>query len=321
MAGIGRCTGSAGRSEILFWHERDTGPIASRESFDHMICRGLFVGAITIDIQYLVDTFPAPNSKSFAAQLAMSTGGPATNAAVTFSHLGGQAHLLSVIGSHPFTHFMQDELQRYGVTSTDLVSGAPHTPPVSSIITTAPYGDRSVVTWASRKIAGAAAISTGISPRDFDIVLVDGFYMEVCQVVAERAKKAAVPVVLDAGSWKVGMESLLPSVDIAICSENFSPPGITGHMPVLRYLRDRGIQHAAITRGERPILYSSRDGEGEIPIGEADVVDTLGAGDIFHGAFCYYYATSASFVAALENAACIATRSCQSLGTRSWMQQ
>ncbi len=285
-----------------------------------MTCRGLFVGAITVDIQYLVDRFPAPNAKSFATELAMSTGGPATNAAVTFAHLGGQAHLLTAIGSHPFTPFMTDELRRYGITATDLVSGAPHTAPISSIITTAPRGDRSVVTWASRKIAAAPAILAGIAPRDFDIVLVDGFYMEVCQAVAAQAKKAAVPVVLDAGSWKDGMASLLSSVDIAICSESFSPPGVTGHVPVLCYLRDRGIQHAAITRGERSILYSSRDGEGEIPVGAVNVVDTLGAGDIFHGAFCYDYAKSASFVSALESAAGVATRSCQSLGTRSWMR-
>lgn len=307
--------------EVLIQAQRELVPSRVGESFDHMTCRGLFVGAITVDIQYLVDRFPAPNSKSFAAQLAMSTGGPATNASVTFAHLGGQAHVLTAIGSHPFTPFMTDELQRYGVTATDILSGAPHTPPVSSIITTAPHGDRSVVTWASRMIAGTAAIVAGVVPRDFDIVLVDGFYMEVCQVVAERAKKAMVPVVLDAGSWKEGMELLLPSVDIAICSENFAPPGITGPAPVLRYLRDRGIQHAAITRGEQPILYSSRDGEGAIPIGDVDVVDTLGAGDIFHGAFCYYYAKSASFIAALESAARVATRSCQSLGTRSWMGQ
>lgn len=286
-----------------------------------MSSRGLFVGAITIDIQYLVETFPAPNSKSFAKQLGMSTGGPATNAAVTFSHLGGQAHLLSVIGSHPFTQFMTDELQRYGVKSTDIAPATHQTPPISSIVTTAPHGDRSVVTWASRKIAGAAATLDGMSPGDFDIVLVDGFYMEVCQVVAEQAKKAAVPVVLDAGSWKDGMESLLPFVEIAICSENFSPPGVTSHALVLRYLRDLGIQYAATTRGERPIIYSSRDGEGEIPVSGIDVIDTLGAGDIFHGAFCYSYAKLEPFVIALENAARIATRSCQSFGTRSWMQQ
>jgi sugar/nucleoside kinase (ribokinase family) len=285
-----------------------------------MTCRGLFAGAITIDIQYLVDSFPGPNTKSFAEQLSMSTGGPATNAAVTFSHLGGQAHLLTVIGSHPYTRFMTDELQRYGVTSTDLVTGAAHTPPISSIITTAPCGDRSVVTWAARNIALAASLS-GLSPRDFDIVLVDGFYMKVCRVIAEQAKEAAVTVVLDAGSWKFGMEPLLPSIDIAICSETFSPPGITGQAAVLNFLRDQGIQHVAITRGGESIIYSSEEGAGEIPVGAVEVVDTLGAGDILHGAFCYFYAESASFAAALEQAARVATLSCQSFGTRSWMHR
>ena len=64
---------------------------------------GLFVGLTTIDIQYLVDTFPALNSKMVAGTFAMSVGGPATNAAITFAHLGGKSHLMSAIGNNQFT--------------------------------------------------------------------------------------------------------------------------------------------------------------------------------------------------------------------------
>jgi sugar/nucleoside kinase (ribokinase family) len=286
-----------------------------------MTYRGLFVGATTIDIQYLVDTFPSPNSKMFATQFGMSTGGPATNAAITFSYLGGQSHLLSAIGNHPFTHFMNDELERYRVSSKGMTPASHNTPPVSSIISTPGQGHRAVVTWASRKIPNSTDVMAGMSLEEFDVVLVDGFYMDVCQAAARQAKEAAVPVVLDGGSWKDGVDSLLPHVDIAICSENFYPPGLASQTSALRYLRDRGIEHAAITQGERPIIYSSIDGEGEITIDAVDVVDTLGAGDIFHGAFCYYYAKRKAFIAALKDAARIATLSCQSFGTRAWMQE
>jgi sugar/nucleoside kinase (ribokinase family) len=287
-----------------------------------MVYRGLFVGATTIDIQYLVDAYPSSNAKTFAKQFGMSLGGPATNAAITFSHLGGQSHLLSAIGTdHPFTHVMREELQRYRIETTDIAPASHRIPPISSIITTAGVGHRAVVTWATRSIPGSTDATPRISCEDFDIVLVDGFYMEVCQTAAEQANKAAIPVVLDAGSWKDGMDALLSYVDVAICSENFHPPGLVSPPEALHYLRERGIEHAAITQGERPILYSSVEGEGEIAIDTVDVVDALGAGDIFHGAFCYYYAQRKAFIPALEEAAKVATLSCQSFGTRSWMQE
>ena len=54
---------------------------------DFVVLRGLFGGLTTIDIQYLVNTFPRSNSKTVASQFAMSVGGPATNAAITFAYL------------------------------------------------------------------------------------------------------------------------------------------------------------------------------------------------------------------------------------------
>ncbi|MFN7658917.1 MAG: PfkB family carbohydrate kinase, partial [Dolichospermum sp.] len=47
-------------------------------------------------------------------------------------------------------------------------------------------------------------------------------------------------------------------------------------------------------------------------------VDTLGAGDIFHGAFCHYILEN-SFVQALELAANTAAKACQYFGTRNWL--
>ena len=52
-----------------------------------------------------------------------------------------------------------------------------------------------------------------------------------------------------------------------------------------------------------------------------ETVDTTGAGDIFHGAFCYFAASGSGFVGALAEAANIAAESCRFHGTREWMQQ
>ena len=284
-----------------------------------MELRGLFVGLTTIDIQYLVDTFPASNSKTVAATFAMSVGGPATNAAIAFAHLGGKSHLMSAIGNNQFTPFIESELRHYNVEFTDLSPLANQLPTVSSIVTTR-GGYRTVITTASLLTSNASDMTFIVHQDDYGVVLVDGFNMETCCIVAAQAKQCGIPVVLDGGSWKDGMERLLPSIDIAICSEHFLSPNGGDEDSVMEYLARQGVRYRAITSGECPIIYSVPDGNGEIAIEPVEVVDTLGAGDILHGAFCYYYRMGTNFVPALLQASRIATLSCQTVGTRSWMQ-
>jgi hypothetical protein len=65
-----------------------------------VMATGVFVGLSTIDVVYSVDEFPTPNSKTVASDQDVFVGGPATNASVTFAHLGGRARLVSVVGRH-----------------------------------------------------------------------------------------------------------------------------------------------------------------------------------------------------------------------------
>ncbi len=285
-----------------------------------MELKGLFVGLTTIDIQYLVDTFPALNSKTVAGTFAMSVGGPATNAAITFAHLGGKSHLMSAIGNNQFTPFIESELHHYNVEFTDLSPLANQLPTVSSIVTTR-GGYRTVITTASLLTSNASDMTFIVHQDDYGVVLVDGFNMETCCIVAAQAKQCGIPVVLDGGSWKDGMERLLPSIDIAICSEHFLSPNGGDEDSVMEYLARQGVRYRAITSGECPIIYSVPDDNGEIAIEPVEVVDTLGAGDILHGAFCYYYALGNNFVPALLHASRVATLSCQAVGTRSWMNR
>ncbi len=281
---------------------------------------GLFVGLVTLDLVYLTAAGPPqPNQKIAALDYMVAAGGPATNAAVTFSALGGQSTLLSLLGQHPITHLVRADLEQWGVTIADLDPQRRDPPPVSSIVVSQGTGDRAVVSLnASRTQAEVAAIPSLIL-QGIDVVLVDAHQMAVGRAVAQQAQAEGIPVVLDGGSWKPGLETLLPHIDYAICSANFLPPGCQTEADVFAYLQAQGITWIGITHGEQPIAYQTPQGAGKIPVPQIQAIDTLGAGDIFHGAFCFYLGRL-SFLEALEQAAAIAALACTSFGSRQWLR-
>ena len=332
------------------------------------------MGLTTLDIIYLTPTIPAHNAKIVAVDQAIASGGPATNAAVTFSHLGNQAILVGVIGNHPISQIIRADLESHEIEMIDLDPDRHEAPPVSSIMVTQATGERAVISINALKsqapahllppdiaVTSPAHAKPGLSrqlpvtsyelpgnmlgklqsesrlednaptssnslwclnrPRDcyilkdITIVLIDGHQMAVSRAIALEAKKSQIPVVLDGGSWKPGLEEVLPFVDYAICSANFQPPNCHNQGDVFTYLSQIGIPHIAITQGEKPIQYLTNSERGELGVPQIQPVDTLGAGDIFHGAFCHYICHQ-DFIPALGAAAKIASHSCQFFGTR-----
>jgi sugar/nucleoside kinase (ribokinase family) len=282
---------------------------------------GLFVGLITLDLIYLVDQLPTPNQKIVALDYAVAAGGPATNAAIVFAYLQNQAVLLGVVGTHLIGQLMGAELQQREISVIDLASERSEPPPTSSIFVQRDTGERSVVSLNAVK----AQIAVERLPADVlegvDIVLIDGHQMAIGAAIARQARAKQIPVVIDGGSWKPGFEQVLPYVDYAICSSQFYPPHCQTAADVITALASYQIPYIAITRGESPILYCSRGQENlmrEVGVPKINPVDTVGAGDVFHGAFCHFILQS-EFPEALAQAAAIAARSCQSFGTRQWM--
>lgn len=274
---------------------------------------------VTLDLVYLSAKLPGNNQKVVASDYTVAAGGPATNAAVTFSYLGNQATILGVMGTHPITHLIRGDLERHGVAIADLDPATTEPPPVSSIIVTETTGDRAVISLNATKIQ----ISSDQLPADInsgiDLVLIDGHQMTVGCAIAQLAKNKHIPVVIDGGSWKPGFENVLPFVDYAICSANFYPPGCRNSNEVMAYLAAVGIPHIAITQGEKPIQYYSLGVSSQIQVPQINAVDTLAAGDVFHGAFCHHILRQ-NFTDALTGAAKIASYSCQFFGTRQWMK-
>jgi len=283
---------------------------------------GLFVGLATVDVSYTVDEIPRRNQKISVPAQAVSAGGPSANAAATFAFLGGRAKLVTAVGAHPLASVIRADAEHFSIVLHDLARGQVEAPPVSSIMVLRRTGERTVV---SANAAVFASLPSDIDPRwlaGASIVQVDGHYMQICIAAARAAHERGVPVVLDSGSWKQGMNELLRFVDIAICSEDYRPPGCREVKDVLQFLSSRGIPRIAITRGSGGIRFVDHQQRGTSTVPTVHAVDTLGAGDIFHGAFCYYISQAGSdFRQALSAAANVASLSCRYPGTRSWMEK
>ncbi len=282
--------------------------------------KGVFLGLATVDIVYYVPYHPKNNQKIRSEHQVAFAGGPAANAAVAFSALGNQVSLVTGLGEHPLAYVAKQDLATHKVQLLDCTDHPRRPPILASVIVDLSSGERMVVSsnLDMRRLREDAINSSLI--EDADIILLDGFYLPYAVQLATCAQPFDIPLVLDGGSWKEGLEELLPLVDYAICSANFFPPGCTTPEETIRILCDAGISRIAITRDADPIIVYDQGQTFEMPVMPVHQIDTLGAGDIFHGAFCHYILEQ-DFQVSLERAAEIAAFSCTSLGTRAWIEQ
>lgn len=296
-----------------------------------MTVRGLFVGLSTLDVVQLVERLPAPDEKVRGLDDMLAAGGPATNAAVGFAASGeASTTLLTRAGDGPQWALMESDLQACGVEVVRAPTRTGHRPTCASILVTAASGERAVISTQDRSHLGGAthpdptAVVEALPVEDFDVIELDGHEADLAETVARRARAAGVPVVFDGGSWKATTPALLPHVDAAVVSSSFRPEGCDGAGEVLDFLLDHGVAFAAVTRGGAPILWATRQARGEHPVESVDAVDTLGAGDFFHGGFAHHVAMhgldASTFPSALTAGARLAARSITLFGTRAWLR-
>lgn len=237
----------------------------------------LLAGLCTIDVVQRVTELPAPGEKVQSLSVDVAAGGPAANAAVTVAALGGRARLVTVLGSHPLADLARADLTEYGVHIVDAAPSFVDPPALSAVAVRDRDGERTVV---SRNAANSPAVSgTPWETEGVRTVLVDGHHPELALGAARWARTQGIPVVLDAGSWKPVLAELLPLVDIAACSANFRAPGPD--------LLDRGVRVVITTAGAKPVRWRTGSDAGEVPVPVVDARDTLGAGDVWHGALAY----------------------------------
>ena len=265
--------------------------------------KGLFVGLCTKDIVYYTNEIPSHNHKSKTEDFAVYIGGPAANAAITYAMLGGDATLATCLGNSAESRAMIEILKGYGVKVYNF-SDYDAIPNMASIFVS-DDGKRTIISGQH-----PFTVNKDYETDAFEFALFDCNQQEISLDILRRMKEKSV--VLDAGSFKPNMELFLQRADIVIASEDFRDEKGNDI-----FAMDCRAGHKAVTRGERPIIYNGK----EIPVECVEAVDTLGAGDIFHGAFCYaYFAEGKGCEEALLFAAQIAGKSVRYRGPRAWME-
>ncbi|MFI7588684.1 PfkB family carbohydrate kinase [Spongisporangium articulatum] len=242
---------------------------------------GVFVGLATLDVVHRVARRPAADEKVTALAQSVTAGGPAANAAVTYAALGGTATLVTALGRGPVARVVAEDLRAAGVEVLDVAPDDDRGPPVAAVTVLDGTGERSV--------ASVDAIATGFEPPSglgplvagADVVLVDGHHPTLARAACEAARPAGVDVVVDAGRWKPVFAQVFPLATDVVCSPAFrlddgSPAG-PGLAPTV-----------VVTAGGDPVRWWQGERAGAVVVPAVAVRDTLGAGDVFHGAYAFH---------------------------------
>ncbi|MCV7358699.1 PfkB family carbohydrate kinase [Mycolicibacterium fluoranthenivorans] len=283
---------------------------------------GVFVGLATLDVIHRIGAAPAVNQKITSTAQFVAAGGPAANAAVTFAALGGRAILVTALGEDPVADVIRADLAAYGVRVVDAATGTSRAVPVSSVAVVESTGDRSVVSLDAVTSDASPPPGLGELLADADVVLVDGHHPLIARAAAEFAAARGVTLVVDAGRWKPVMGELVSYATDMVCSDDFRMPGADDPASTAAALVRSGVRTVVTTHGGEPVQWWSAGERGSVPVEPVVVVDTLGAGDVFHGAYSYFSTQSGRGVAErIDRSARVAALRCSVIGPRAWLSE
>ncbi|MGN0765862.1 MAG: PfkB family carbohydrate kinase [Christensenellales bacterium] len=267
--------------------------------------KGLFVGLCGLDVVFYENKpLPKEDLKMKVGDVRSCIGGPAANAAITFSLLGGESVVLTYIGNSAVGKVIKQQMAEYRIKVIDMCNDD-DVKNISSIYVNTKDATRTILSGRNPiyNLNDFSAIDEAV--KDCDFVLYDGHFSHIDDRLLNVAKAERKDIVIDVGDWKETFDKILRFNPTLICSEVFAKDGLNGIELMNRYHHQR----AAITRGKKSVLYKTEDMSAmqEIPTVAVNAIDTLGAGDVFHGAYCHFaYNVGLDFPNALKEATKVA---------------
>ncbi|OCK62509.1 sugar kinase [Bradyrhizobium sp. LMTR 3] len=287
--------------------------MASKARCAHVICLGLSA----LDQIWRVDQrFSGESEKIRSLDYSTLGGGMAANAAVAIARLGGAAAFWGRGGDDAAGHEMRSALSAEGIDVANFKLFPEGRSSVSGVIVDK-SGERQIVNFRGSyperadwlpldAVAGASA------------VLADPRWPEGAVALFEKARALGIPTVLDGDVAEAAIfERLLPLTDHAV----FSEPALAAFMgsasdASLAKLARFNCRIVAVTRGHEGVSWYENGSLQKQAAFRVRVVDTTGAGDVFHGAYAFAVGMGLAVRDAMAFAAATAALKCEHSGGR-----
>lgn len=280
--------------------------------------RVLCLGMSALDAIYQVAAIPALPTKILATGFTECGGGMAANASVAVARLGGAASYWGRVGADDLGKRIVDDLAREGVDA-GTVRRVPGCVSPSAAILVAPDGERLICAYNDPALDPDPGWLPLGTVADFAAVLVDVRWPDGARAVLEAARTAGRIAVLDGD---IGPPDAVLDLAARATHAMFSEPGLAAiagtQAPGAGLARIVGRTSAivGVTLGAAGFLWRDGAVERHVAAPRIVAVDTLAAGDVWHGAFTLALAEGQDIPAAARFANAAAALKCTRAGGR-----
>jgi sugar/nucleoside kinase (ribokinase family) len=276
--------------------------------------RILCIGIPARDLIFRVEAVPVRGSKANADHLAEFCGGNALNAAIAMARLGGRVSFAGPMGDAGETSsgFILERMTVEGIDASHIVRMPGLTTPLSAILIE-PSGERTLTIYRDPALWRVKLPDTDKLLADCHAVLVESRCGAFCLELCAEARRRGIPVIVGVDRAMSLQDGLLTAAShLLFASEQVQDTaGIADDGEALRHLARLTPAFLAATRGPRGTIWLGETGAlEEMPAFPVEAVDTLGAGDVFHGAFTLRLAEGGGVREALQFAAAAAALKC-----------
>lgn len=277
------------------------------------------MGCCCWDYLGVVEGYPALDEKVAMTELVQQGGGQAGTAMVAVARLGGKAAIFGRVGEDEFGEHVREAFEDEGVDTTWLMTVPDATSQFAFCAIDESSGKRTIFYIHGTK----GKFDPDELPReallDCKCLLLDGHHNLAAVAAAGWVRGEGVPVVLDLERPQAQDEELVSLASHPIVPEAFALDS-TGEADLRaagEAMLARGSEVVVITRGDRGAVAFTGDGTIQQPaLSVEPVVDTTGAGDVFHGAFAYGIALGYDLARNLRFSSAVAALKCRALGGR-----
>ncbi|MCL2461492.1 MAG: carbohydrate kinase family protein [Defluviitaleaceae bacterium] len=279
------------------------------------------IDAPCVDLNLNIARFPVPGAGEGVRRLSWQGGGKIATGLAACARLGAKCAMMGRVGGDMFGNFIIKDLQLHGVDTSGMKVSHGDSSSLSVVLSDLQTASRTFL------------FTPGDAPRlafeeiDPDLLRSAAYFFicyadEAIERAVDTARAAGVSIFIDADVYSEDIAALIPKIDVFVGSEAFygkmygNKRGEDDCEANCRAVMDKGPRIVIFTFGENGCAGVSGDGFFRLPAFPVEAVDTVGAGDVFHGAFLAGLLRGMSAKEAARFASAAAAIKCTRIGGR-----